>query len=711
MPQSAAKAGVVDFILPPEKIPAKILEINKTINGKLENDDAIEEKDDWVYKQIISLLRIRKGTDFTYYKQTTIRRRILRRMALNKNTTNSSYLKFLRENKNEQDILYQDLLIPVTSFFRDDKTFDNLCENVFPGILKNKNPDEPLRFWIAGCSTGEEAYSVAICLKEFLGNSQAKIQIFATDISEPAIAKARTAVYTKNDINNISTQRLNEFFTKTSAGYRVNKEIRDICVFAVHNFLKDPPLGRMDFISCRNVLIYMEPYLQKKALTTFHYSLNPKGFLLLGKSETISGVPDHFSIAGKNDKLFLKKDIPGRFFQDATPRSKKNVFSNEHTAKNEIFKTDFQKTADDILLSKYTPAGVVVNELMDIVHFRGNTSNYLEQTTGKPSHNLLKMAKDGLAFELRNLLHKIKKSKKSVKKENIQLQEKNHFRNITIEAIPLLNTIEPFTLILFHEILNPENLTSKDNKNTSSDKKLQNDKDKRIEQLEHELQQIKEDIRSITEDQEATNEELQSANEELLSSSEELQSLNEELETNKEELQSTNEELTVINHEMIGLNEQVTEERDYSKAIIATVHEAMLILDEELQIKSVNKSFLTTFQVSEKEIKGLNLFEIVNHQWNLPKLKKLLHGLTTKKLQFHDYEIKITIPDIGEKILLLNGSRILQKSQGEQLILLAIHDVTEVRKKALEIESIEKELQHSNCQLYRPCRYCTFTQS
>lgn len=693
MPRSAAQAGVVDFILSPEKIPEKILEINKSINGNGDNEQDLAEQDEWVFKQIISLLRIRKGTDFTYYKQTTIRRRILRRMALNKNDKPAAYLKYLRENKSEQDILYQDLLIPVTSFFRDDKTFDNLCETVFPLIVKNKIVGDTLRFWIAGCSTGEEAFSIAICLKEFLRNNQEKVQIFATDISEPAIAKARSGVYSKNEVNNVTAQRLNEFFTKTNSGYRVNKEIRDMCVFAVHNFLKDPPLGRMDFISCRNVLIYMEPYLQKKALTTFHYSLNPKGFLLLGKSETISGVPEHFASAAKHDKLFSRKDIPGRFIHVVSPKSEQDLSSNDAVTKTEPFRSDFQKTADDILLSKYTPAGVVVNELMDIVHFRGNTSSYLEQSSGKPSHNLLKMAKQGLAFELRNIIHKTKKEKKSVKKENILLQINDNFHNISIEAIPLPNTIEPYYLILFHDTNSDDkNVSLKNKKNTSSIKNQQDDKDLRIQQLELELAQIREDIRSITEDQEATNEELQSANEELLSGSEELQSLNEELETNKEELQSTNEELTVINHEMVGLNEQVTEERDYSQAIIATIHEPMLILDETFHIKSANKSFYTNFHVTEAETKGVLLYDLGNKQWNIPRLRKLLEDIIPKNLQFHDFEIKHHFPEIGEKIMLLNASRIIQKSQGEQLILLAIHDITETRARALKLQQIEKEL-------------------
>ena len=525
MPHSAAQAGVVDFILPPEKIPQKLLEVTKIINGNGNGADAenLPMQDEEVFKHILSLLRIRKGTDFTYYKQTTIRRRILRRMAINKNEEPAVYLKYLRENKAEQDVLYQDLLIPVTSFFRDTKTFDNLCETVFPQIVKNKQPGEPIRVWAAGCSTGEEAYSIAICLKEFLGylepDSTEKVQIFATDISEPAIIKARTGIYTKSDAVNLSPQRLQEFFTKTNGGYLVNKSIRDMCVFAVHNFLKDPPFGKMDLISCRNVLIYMEPYLQKKALTTFHYSLNPKGFLLLGKSETTSGVPDLFTTSqlkeGKSDKLFTRKDVPGKFMHVASQRSEQHFSQSNTGPSNESVRTDFQKTADDIMLRKYTPAGVVVNEAMDIVHFRGNTGNYLQQSPGKPSHNLLKMAKDGLAFELRNILHKAKKEKAPVIKENIPVEINGVLQNINIEALLLPDTIEPHYLVLFHDKAVGSGQLAVGNGQLIAGKKpsaKKDDKDLRIQQLEKELAQSREDMRSITEDQEASNEELQSSN-------------------------------------------------------------------------------------------------------------------------------------------------------------------------------------------------------
>ncbi len=693
MPHSARMAGVVDFVLPPEEIPKKLFEIKHQVNRSDEELENLPRPDEDVFRQILSLLRIRKATDFTFYKQTTIRRRILRRMTLNKCEKPSAYLKYLRENKGELDVLYQDLLIPVTSFFRDQKVFDNLCQSVFPHIIKNETDKDPIRIWVVGCSTGEEAYSMAICLKEFLGEKASpgayqKVQIFATDISEPAIEKARTGMYRKDEIDGLSAQRLDEFFTKVNGSYHINKQIRDMCVFSVHNFLKDPPFGKMDFISCRNVLIYMEPYLQKKALTTFHYALNPGGFLLLGKSETSTSVPNLFASASKTDKLFTRKNVPGRFMQVTSQRNEQGSQGIIPDPKNKKMHTGFQKAADDIMLSKYSPAGVVINDEMDIVHFQGNTSSYLEHSSGKPSHNLLKMAKQGLGFELRNILHKAKKDKGPVIKENIPLELNGDIRNISIEAIPLPDTIEPYYLILFHDnqpLAISHKLLAKKTGSARSQKLTANSQQLlRIQQLEQELAQAREDMRSITEDQEAANEELQSANEELLSSSEELQSLNEELETSKEELQSTNEELTVVNQEMISLNEQVTAARDYSENIIANIRESLLVLDEDLRIISANRSFYKTFRVNEQETEGLLIYDLGNRQWNIPALRTLLEKILPEKSVFNDFEVTHSFSHIGERTMLLNARAIKNEKSQEKLILLSIEDITE-RKKAQEI--------------------------
>ncbi len=330
---------------------------------------------------------------------------------------------------------------------------------------------------------------------------------------------------------------------------------------------------------------------------------------------------------------------------------------------------------------------MVVNEAMDIVHFRGNTGNYLQQTQGKPSHNLLKMAKEGLAFELRNILHKAKKQKASVIKENIPVHINGMLQNISIEALLLPDTIEPYYLVLFHENVSRESSgvrgatpKKKDAKLTTHDSQLS----ARIQQLEKELSQSREDMRSITEDQEASNEELQSANEELLSSSEELQSLNEELETGKEELQSTNEELMVVNQEMIGLNEQITASRDYAEAIIANIHEPLLVLDKNLRIKTVNNAFYKTFLLNEKETENVLIYNLGNKQWDIPELRTLLEKILPGKSVINNFEITKNFSNIGERVMLLNARGVVNKNISEKLILLSIEDITE-RKKAQEL--------------------------
>jgi len=694
MPRNAADAGVVDFVLSAGEIPRKILEIINTLDQDGKGEEAVSRSDEEVFRQVIALLRIRKGTDFTYYRQTTIHRRILRRMALNKNKRPDDYLTYLREDGKEQDLLYQDLLIPVTTFFRDPDIFDNVCESILPLIVQNKREGSPIRLWAAGCSTGQEAYSMAICLREHLNahpgpdkaagtTFQEKVQIFASDISEPAIAKARKGIYTKQEVEGVSPGRLKEFFAKSNGGYQLNKEVRELCVFAVHDFLKDPPFGNMDLISCRNVLIYLQPYLQKKALTTFHYALNAKGYLLLGRSETSGSMPDHFTAVRKKDRLFMRNDAPGRFMPSSSAQDERALRNRDRGGTAiEKRRTDFQRTADELLLGSYTPASVVVNESLDIVLFRGNTDDYLGHQSGVPSNNLVQMAKGGLAFELRSLLHRAKKGEAPASKEQVPFHVNGTRALITIEAVPLPNMEEPHYLVLFHPPGPPaENGPTKEGKGHKKD-----EKDLLIAQLERELVQGREDMRAITQDQEAANEELQSANEELLSGGEELQSLNEELETSKEELQSSNEEITVVNQELTGLNEQVTQERNFAQGIIKTVREPLVVLDKDLKVITANSSFYRTFQVKEAETEGASIYGLGNKQWDIPKLRGLLEELLPEKKSLVDFEMTHTFESIGERSMLLNAREIKGENGAKKMILLAIEDITGRRQAEKKVE-------------------------
>jgi two-component system CheB/CheR fusion protein len=696
MPKSAVSSGLVDFILPPAKIVEHLVTINQPFHtdySKTEIKNTVPEQDEEVFKQLLTVLRVRRGVDFTYYKPSTLKRRIMRRMALNKIELPGDYLIFLRENKQEQDALYNDMLISVTDFFRDPASFESLCGIILPTLLNQKSPNESIRIWIAGCATGEEAYSFAICLHEYLGDKVAammKIQIFATDISEPAIAKARTGIYRPSDMEGLTPTRLKQFFTKIDDNYLVNKNIRDMCVFAHHNLLKDPPFSKVDLISCRNVLIYLEPVLQKRILNTFHYSLNPEGFLMLGKSESIGKNENLFNTYNNLERIFRPNGSRKRFMQITMQERSQNFSNLDKNIPKDGGTKDVFKLADDIILSKYAPAGVLINENFDIVQFRGATDTWFAPSPGKASLNLLKMAREGLAFELRNLLHETKRTNTVARKENVLFRLNGTQRYVTMEVTPLTGAIDLHYLIMF------ENGFATEVQSSSADpgKKAPPDpRDLRIEQLEQELFRGRSDMRTVTEEQEAVNEELQSANEELLSGSEELQSLNEELETSKEELQSTNEEINIVNNELLDRNDQLNNSRIYTEAIINTIRDPLIILDKDLRVKRATGGFYTKFKVTKKETEGRYFYDLGNKQWDIPALRELLESILPEKKVFADYEVTHVFPTIGRRVMCVN-TRQLDNVNGEQLIILAIEDMTDKRKVEeglVEVELLFKE--------------------
>jgi two-component system, chemotaxis family, CheB/CheR fusion protein len=696
MPQSAIDADVADFVLPPEQIALQLGALTKTLRNGLieESPDGQPDKKD-AFKELLYLLRIRKGTDFTYYKQTTIQRRIVRRMGLNKIEGIADYIRYFKENIAEQELLYQDLLIPVTGFFRDPQAYETLSESVFPLLFKGREFGSPVRIWIAGCATGEEPYSIAMSLHEWLGERIAdrKIQIFASDVSEVSVSRARGGVYSKREVAGLSEERLHRFFVKINGSFQINKSIRDMCIFARHNFLKDPPFAKMDLISCRNVLIYMESFLQKKALTTFHYALNENGYLLLGKSETVSPASDLFVAFRKADKLYSRKSVPAKISPVAVDLIDRASTNKPDQPGSRPGRDDFQKSADELLLARYTPSGVVINEQMDILQFRGSTGAWLEPPPGKPSLNVLRMAREGLSFELRNALSKAKANNKAETKEHIPVQVLGVQKRVTLEVIPLPNTVEPYYLILFRDEL-PVSETKVAADGLSSPAERQNNAEsEHIEQLERELAQLREDMKAITEDQDAANEELQSTNEELLSGSEELQSLNEELETSKEEIQSTNEELTTLNQELFDRNDQLNLSRIYAESIVATIREPLIVLDRDMKVKTANPAWFKKFGALEEQTEGRLLYSLGNGQWDLPELRRMLENVRLMSEKITDFEIKYVMEGQGERVLLLNASRIFREDNAELMLLVAIEDVTETRKREADLRQFSHELE------------------
>ena len=695
MPRSAISEHVVDRVLPPAEIARELEGLSRRPELLLQTELAeaqSEEETGENIRTIIRLLQKAIGVDFSNYKIATIRRRIIRRMLLFKLETLNQYIQYIKQHPGEAEQLYSDLLINVTTFFRDPDTMNYLSTVVFPRIVKDKAPREPIRIWIPACSTGQEAYSLAMLLIEALGDKapNTTIQIFATDLSEQAVARARQGSYTKGEVMDVPARRLQRFFTKTDDHYRINRAVRDLCVFAPHNVLKDPPFSRLDFISCRNLLIYLSTPSQRKAIAMFHYGLNPSGLLMLGKSETVGSLTTLFSQLEKTVKVYIRKnDVVNRASFEINSRLgfdrpdtgvdraalnpaqpvRAGYFKRSNLASEAALgMNDVEKMVDELLLRQYVPASVVVNSDLDILRFRGSTSLFLEPSPGKASLNLLKMARPSLVFELRNTIHKARQSGQPVRKAGLDVKIKDKAHQVAIEVVPLrTNSDESLYLVLFEELemLIPAEADLTDKRN------------QRIKQLEDELATLRDDMRSIVEEQEASNEELQSANEEIISSNEELQSINEELETSKEEIESTNEELLTINQELQVRNDQLSEANEFSDVIFATIREATIVLDEDLRVKSANKTFYDLFGVEEGQTEGRLIYELGNRQWDIPKLRTLLTDVVQHNTQVDAFEMVHTFTDLGERVLLINARRIVRQ---QDAILLAIEDITEHRR-------------------------------
>lgn len=613
MPRSAIASGAADFILPPDAIGKELARIARHPSLGIEKAKElapISPQADGI-ESIFQVLRRATGVDFTHYRPSTIRRRIHRRMIVHKIDRMSDYVKYVLTNPTEVKALYQDMLINVTSFFRNPKAFEALQKDVFPSILKNRQPSSTIRLWTPACSSGEETYSVAITLLEFLGDraQEIPVQIFGTDISEPSINKARSAWYPENIMGDVSSERLRRFFVRADGGYRINKTIRDMCIFAQHNVLSDPPFSQMDLICCRNLMIYLEPVLQNRVISLFHYALRNNGFLMLGSSEGIGGSANLFNTEDRAHRIFSKKSTAAR--QPITfsmgRQSDRAEFGSVHPVPK-VTDTNWnyleaQKEFDRRLLAQYSPAAVFVNEDMDIIHTRGNVGRYLKLSPGRASLNVLKMAREGLLLELRNALTRAKKEKASVRKQSVELKNANgndkHHRagtevvalvDLEVTPITMGNVQEPYYMVIFSDV-QPSAKGARPPRVIRESESAS----RRIAKLEQELSATKEYLQSVIETQEVTNEELQSANEEVLSSNEEMQSTNEELETAKEELQSANEELATVNDELRDRNNELSRAHKDLSNLFTSIGMAILMIGSDLKIRRFTPQAQTIF--------------------------------------------------------------------------------------------------------------------
>jgi two-component system CheB/CheR fusion protein len=592
MPASASASGCVDFVLPPEGIVAELARIasHPYVARKSEglvHDRALESEAD--IGRIFLHVREATGVDFAQYKPSTTTRRILRRMALHKIDDLPSYAAHIREHPGELDALFQDFLINVTSFFRDPFVFEALQTKVFPFLLENRAPSEAVRVWVPACSTGEEAYSVALSFLEAMDGRGVTIplQIFATDIHETALEVARAGIYQEGISQDVSPARLRRFFVKTERGYQIAKAIRESCIFARQNLAKDPPFSRLDLISCRNALIYMKPPLQKKILSAFHYALKPGRFLLLGTSETVGEITDLFGSVDRKSRIYGRKEVLARPPVDFGLPGHGQDASHARRRAGEIAPSleGIEKEADGIVLARYGPPGVLVNEHLDIVQFRGNTSSFLAPAPGTASLNLSKMAREGLLPDIRMAIRQARTKNGPVRKDGVVVGANGGRVEIVLQVVPmkLPSLADVHYLVLFEEA--PPEAREAGRKSPRKAEGLPKERAEYVVQLENDLATTKEYLQTVSEEYEATNEELRSANEEIQSSNEELQSTNEELETAKEELQSTNEELITVNETLANRNAELGQANNDLVNLLGSVNIPLVMVGHDLRIR------------------------------------------------------------------------------------------------------------------------------
>lgn len=603
MPHNAVLTGCVDYVLSPAEIAKKLAAFAHDHRLKKGTGPASHLSDENLHK-IFFLLRQHTGHDFSHYKHSTLLRRIHRRMGIHHIQSLSDYIRYLQGNRAEIDKLFDDVLINVTSFFRDPELFDALRKNVFPSLFKDRAVRDPIRIWVPGCSTGEEPYSLAITLMEFFGDQwgDRPVQIFATDIDGKALAKARAGVFSEASLSAVSITRRKLFFDKVSGGFQVGKRIRDWCVFAEQDVLKDPPFSRLDLICCRNLLIYMDNSLQKKVLSIFHFALRANGVLVLGNSETASQGADWFSTVDSRQKIYVRKSTHLKPRYEFEGSSALGQASSEKNVNMGLATRNVQKEAEGYILYHYAPPAIIIDGQLEIAGFLGNTGPFIEPAPGSVSLKLLKMVHRDLVMEIRALVYAAIKDNVATSRDRIPCRLSDENRLVSLKVIPLQsgNASEKYYMILFeadlaapsinypsamlgHEIPGPEN-------------------DQHTLELERQLLSMREEMQSIIGEQLLTNEELQTANEEIQSANEELQSTNEELESAKEELQSTNEELATVNDELESRNEELAQLNNDLSNLLNSINLPMLMLGRDLRIRQFTPGAKPLLNLIESDI-------------------------------------------------------------------------------------------------------------
>ncbi len=692
MPKSAIQTGCVDRVLRPGEMAAELAKIVRHPYFVDDEDDKAQESvaPEAALEKIFELLNNVYQADFTQYKPNTLQRRLQRRMALVSETQVSSYLKLLQDNPVELAALYDDFLIRVTSFFREEAIYTALKQSILPALVRGRSHAEPLRIWVPACATGEEVYSLAICLMEFLGEraQDLTIQIFGTDLNEAAIEQARQGSFPESIAERVSAARLQRFFVHENRRYRVAKHIRELCVFARQNVARDPPFSRMDLISCCNLLIYLDPGLQRRVLRHFHYALKPDGFLILGPAENADEESQFFKRTDSNHRMVYRRAMPARGSLEAVlvaHPGRKPATASELAQPSFVDDSQVQRKADGLLLSRFAPASILVDDRLNIVQFRGQTSPYLEHASGTASLNLHRVAHPGILLQLVPVIKQAQQSGSSVFKNDLRIDTPSGQREGTVEVIPLREpaTKTSFCLILF-------DANSRAQKPEIRADIPESEKDGRIRQLEQELESLRDYLHATNEAYEAALEESRSAQEELQSANEEFLSGNEELVTAREELQASNEELKTANEEMLSRsrelqltnNELLRARKDaefhanYAESLIDTMAHPLLVLDQALCIHRANHAFYDSFLTNPGMTLNRQLFELGDGQWNIPELRVLLDQVLTTSSPINNYRVHHEFPGIGQRSMLLHARKVPAMDNRSARLLLAFEDAT-----------------------------------
>ncbi len=586
MPRSAIDAGLADIVAPAGELPGRILTHLRHVPLLPAHDEVLSDNAQSALDKVVILLRAQTGHDFSLYKKSTVYRRIERRMSVHQIDSIADYVRYLRENPQELEILFKELLIGVTRFFRDASVWEQVGEVAIPSLLANRSAERSLRAWVPGCSTGEEAYSLAMVFKEALARvsppRRFSLQVFATDLDRDAIDKARQGLFPDNITADVSPERLGRFFVKEESGYRIAKDIREMVIFAVQSIVADPPFTKLDILTCRNLLIYLSPELQKKILPLFHYSLNPGGVLLLGNAETIVGFTDLFAPIDAASRLYRRTGSPLRAESVDFPSS----FAPARLGTTSEMKpppppVNLQSLADKLLLEHFSPAAALVNANGDILYLSAKAGKYLKLPAGKANWNIHAMTGDSLRHEMATCFQRALRQKHAVTRTNIKVGSSGATQDVdlTVQVIDEPEPLRGMVMVVFVDVA-PSVVPSPVRRGKAG--KVPDDRSAR---LELELNQAREELRFACEQMQTSQEELTSANEELQSTNEELQSTNEELTTSKEEMQSLNEELQTLNAELQSKVEELSRANNDMKNLLNSTDVASIFLDSELRVR------------------------------------------------------------------------------------------------------------------------------